>query len=200
MILFFDTETTGLVDFKKPANDPSQPRLVQLGAILSDDEGKELAVVDCLVKPIDHRIPGNMIHGISHDEAMEKGVSLAHALEIFNTLWNLIQNFSGCLVAHNFNFDCKVLSSEFQRNGYVSEIKHGFCTMLASTSLVGARQPNGRIKWPKLSEAYKFFFNEELVDAHDALTDVRACKRIYFELLRRRSLQNNQVTNLENAI
>lgn len=196
MILFFDTETTGLVDFKKPANDPSQPRLVQLGAILSDDDGKELAVMDCLIKPVGFRIPDNMIHGISHGEASEKGVYVEEAMATFM----MLSSGDPIRVAHNFNFDCKVLTSEFKRSGCISEIEPGFCTMLASTSLVGAKQPNGRIKWPKLSEAYKFFFGEELVDAHDALTDVRACKRIYFELLRRRSLQNNQVTNLENAI
>lgn len=196
MILFFDTETTGLVDFKKPANDPSQPRLVQLGAILSDDDGKELAVMDCLVKPVGFRIPDNMVHGISHDEAVVKGIDI---YDVLGTFARLTMVHMKEYVAHNISFDSKVLGSEMSRNGDWSEIT-GFCTMLASTSLVGARQPNGRIKWPKLSEAYKFFFGEELVDAHDVLTDVRACKRIYFELLRRRSPQNNQVTNLENAI
>jgi len=37
-------------------------------------------------------------------------------------------------------------------------------------------------KWPKLAEAYRHLFNEEIKDAHDALADVRACARIYFEL------------------
>lgn len=196
MIIFFDTETTGLVDFKKPANDPSQPRLVQLGVILSDDDGKELAVMDCLVKPVGFRIPDNIVHGISHDEAVEKGVCVEEAIRIFGTFYRM----KDTLVAHNLKFDQIIIQSEIWRitSSIISD--NGFCTMLASTSLVGAKQPNGRIKWPKLSEAYKFFFGEELVDAHDALTDVRACKRIYFELLRRRSPQNNQVTNLENAI
>jgi DNA polymerase-3 subunit epsilon len=40
-------------------------------------------------------------------------------------------------------------------------------------------------KPPKLSESYQFFFNEELVGAHDALVDARACARVYLELVKR---------------
>lgn len=34
-------------------------------------------------------------------------------------------------------------------------------------------------KWPRLSEAYRFAFNEDFSGAHDAMADVRACLRIY---------------------
>ncbi len=40
-------------------------------------------------------------------------------------------------------------------------------------------------KWPKLQETYKFLFGEEFEGAHDAMADVRACARIYFELRNR---------------
>ena len=32
--LIFDTETTGMVQFRKPPEDPSQPDLIQLGMLL----------------------------------------------------------------------------------------------------------------------------------------------------------------------
>lgn len=32
LVYFFDTETTGLPQFKLPSNDPSQPHLVDLAA------------------------------------------------------------------------------------------------------------------------------------------------------------------------
>jgi DNA polymerase-3 subunit epsilon len=38
-------------------------------------------------------------------------------------------------------------------------------------------------KPPKLSECIQFFFNEELVGAHDALVDVRACVRVFRHLM-----------------
>jgi hypothetical protein len=55
--------------------------------------------------------------------------------------------------------------------------------MLSSTGICKIPKKQG-YKWPKLSEAYQHFFGEELKDAHDALVDVMACKRIYFEGLK----------------
>ena len=36
--LIFDTETTGMVEFRKPPEDPSQPDLIQLGMLLVDTQ------------------------------------------------------------------------------------------------------------------------------------------------------------------
>jgi hypothetical protein len=36
MHLFFDVETTGMIDWKAPMLSPRQPRVVQLAAILDD--------------------------------------------------------------------------------------------------------------------------------------------------------------------
>jgi hypothetical protein len=40
MRLFFDVETTGMIDWKAPMLSPRQPRVVQLAAILDDANGK----------------------------------------------------------------------------------------------------------------------------------------------------------------
>ena len=55
------------------------------------------------------------------------------------------------------------------------------CTMLSSTGILKIKTKQG-YKWPKLEECIKFFFDEQLEGAHDALTDVRACIRVYKEL------------------
>ena len=37
-------------------------------------------------------------------------------------------------------------------------------------------------KWPTLQELHSTLFNESFDGAHDALSDVRACARCFFEL------------------
>jgi hypothetical protein len=37
-----------------------------------------------------------------------------------------------------------------------------------------------KYKWPRLSEAYKFFFGRDFEDAHDAAVDSKACAEVYF--------------------
>jgi hypothetical protein len=44
MLLFVDTETSGLIDFAQPTDHPSQPHIVQLAALLCDDDE------DCTVR------------------------------------------------------------------------------------------------------------------------------------------------------
>jgi hypothetical protein len=63
--------------------------------------------------------------------------------------------------------------------------KSTFCTMEKSTNLVKLPGKYGKYKWPKLVELYKFLFNEELTGAHDALVDILATRRCYYELLKR---------------
>jgi DNA polymerase III subunit epsilon len=66
-----------------------------------------------------------------------------------------------------------------------------FCTMEASAPIVNL-PPTERMvaagfnkpKPPKLEECIKHFFKEDLKGAHDAMIDVSACRRIYFELKR----------------
>ena len=60
--------------------------------------------------------------------------------------------------------------------------KPRFCTMKSTTDICRIPSPRGGYKWPKLGEAYKHFFGEELQGAHDAMNDVRAAMRIYFHL------------------
>ena len=88
------------------------------------------------------------------------------------------------LVAHNIKFDRPVITAELARCGKLNGQfnKQQYCTMLNATGVCKIVGPKG-FKWPKLSEAIKFFFGEDLVNAHDALTDVIACKRVYFKLM-----------------
>ena len=59
--------------------------------------------------------------------------------------------------------------------------------MQASTDYcaIPSNSPYGGYKWPKLEELYRKLFGCMFDNAHDALADVEATKKCYFELLDR---------------
>lgn len=181
MILVFDTETTGLVRHKLPASDPTQPMIVQLAAILYDNEANELDMMNVLVKTDGWDIPQVVVnvHGITKARADAEGISLADAINRFN----LMVAQAKLAVAHNIKFDSGVLQCAYAKLGMPvpTGFPPGFCTMESSTQL--CKLPGrSKYKWPKLSEAHRFLFKEDLPQAHDALADVRATARIYFAI------------------
>jgi DNA polymerase III subunit epsilon len=186
-ILFFDTETTGLVDSRMPPGHESQPHLVQLAAVLRDDTGIERAAVNLIIKPDGWTIPEKAasIHGITTEIATANGVGLRHALVIFVAL----ARRASVVVAHNLDFDeaviltaSKRLAPDFDPFG----TQQRFCTMKAAVPILKlphAKEPRpgepDKYKWPSLRECIHFFFGEEMTGAHQALADVRACMRVY---------------------
>lgn len=185
-ILYFDTETTGFLAAGKDKTDPAQPRIVQLAALLKED-GKVLAQMNFIIKPDGWTIPEDAarVHGISTEHAEANGIPIAIALSVFNRLAGL----ADLVVAHNFAYDDTVVQAEFARIGRVSPhvSKNSFDTMLASTEIVKLPSKRGGYKFPKLIEAYKFFFGKEFDGAHNAMVDVDACREIHEELVRRKT-------------
>jgi DNA polymerase-3 subunit epsilon len=193
MILAFDTETTGLPDFRAPSDAPQQPHLVQLAALLCDAAGREHAAIKILVRPDGWTIPEEVtaIHGISTEMATAYGVPESLAVRIFLGL------HARCMthVAHNLSFDRRIMRIAMLRTGMardrVEEIEQtqGACTLHATTKLLNLPPTEKMVaagfnkpKPPKLAECIKFFFNEDLEGAHDAMIDVRACARVHFHL------------------
>ena len=185
MILFFDTETTGVPqNYKAPVSDLANwPRLVQIAWLLTDADGTEVRSVEHIIKPHGFVIPADVvrIHGISTEKAQEAGLELAAALGEFAA--DLAP--AAVLVAHNLQFDEKILGAEFLRLGQRNPLptQPRLCTMQAGTDV--CRLP-GRygFKWPSLDELHRKLFKESAASAHQALADVRACARCYFELRR----------------
>ena len=95
---------------------------------------------------------------------------------------------SDALVAHNVQFDAKTIMAE-----YIRQTGHWLqplfrldkiCTMMKSTKYCNLPGRYGNPKWPKLGELYFKLFGEELTDLHDAMADVHACAKCFFELKR----------------
>lgn len=183
--LYFDTETTGLWDFKGGITSSQQPKLVQIGALLEDDGGKMLAEVDLLVSPNGWVIPegASNIHKITTDLAHSGGVSLANACFVFR---DLVAS-ADIVIAHNLEYDMNVMS----HNLHIAEVPEipwaklkQACTKLLTTPIVKALPfRNGQYKWPTLDQAHRHFFGTGVgTDAHNAMVDVQACRRVYHEL------------------
>jgi DNA polymerase III subunit epsilon len=186
VILFFDTETTGLP--VRGGDLDQQPHLVQLAAVLMDDQGRERCSLSTLIKPEGWTIPAEAaaIHGITTEDAERFGVPLKAALSVFFG-WS---QAAAHRVAHNAAFDVGVMMNAAMRTwGKQPEKLPAFCTMRAATPIVNL-PPTGRMlaagfnrpKAPKLEECIRHFFGEALEGAHDALVDVRACARVFFKL------------------
>jgi len=185
--LFFDTETSGFHRKGLEPNDPNQAWVVQLGAILSDKD-HIYAAVNITIRPQGRTInPGaQKIHGISVTQANNGVGEFATAAMFANMIMR-----SDTLVCHNFNFDIKMVRDLLIRNdmNQASETLNStssYCTMQNSTDLckLPGRWP-GKFKWPKLTELHKCLFNEDFSDAHNAMADVMATRRCYYELRKR---------------
>lgn len=188
--LFFDTETTGLPNYDRPVDHPSQPHIVQLAAILVDDDGIERASLNVIIKPDGWTIPEGAaaVHGISTELAAAVGIEIRAALGVFLRL----RRIATTAVAHNIKFDLWLTETAIRRTFGVlipEWLGERFCTMEASSPIVDLPATDrmkaagfDKPKPPKLSEAYQHFFGEDLIGAHDALVDVRACRRIFDHL------------------
>lgn len=184
LAIFFDTETTGLPQFKEPSEGESQPHIVQLAAHLVDiDSRKIIQSMDVIVKPDGWVIPDEVseIHGITTEYALQVGIPEKQAVEMFLALWGGRKR-----IAHNTTFDNRIIriaTKRFCEEQVIDAWHTGEyqCTG-ALTKPIMQMLPKNKYgyKMPKLIEAYKHFTGKELQNAHSAIADVNACMEVYF--------------------
>lgn len=184
MHLFFDTETTGLPLFKDPSDHPEQPDLVQLAAVVMDEDMKERASMSVIIhtgRKSDEK--ALLAHGIDLDVTEKYGIPLVDALDQFRNLAQMAK----VGICHNYDFDSRLMRIAYKKIGR-KEGADGilppekYCTMKTATPIcklppVGPRR--GGYKWPKLEECYGMWFGKSLEGAHDAMVDVRATIEVY---------------------
>jgi len=186
MYLFFDTETTGLPkNWNAPLTDLNNwPRIVQLAWQYYNEKGILQASANRIIRPEGFIIPeqASNVHGITTEKALAEGIALKDALLEFADVLSASQ----FLVAHNINFDEKVTGAEFLRNNIPYDLFSlaKVCTMNSAVDFC-ALPGNYGYKWPTLMELHNKLFKEGFDGAHDALADVTACARCFFELKNR---------------
>lgn len=194
MDLFFDTETSGLINFKAPNSHSSQPWIVQLAAILSTKD-RIYGSLNCLLKPLqsDWTITQGAYeaHKISIEDVNTYGLEGRIGLGIFTDLASM----STTMIAHNNEFDWRLLDIMATRLESINQIilmelkkKSQVCTMKSTTELCklpATFKGRGKYKWPKLEELHRHLFKCDF-NAHDAMEDVKATRRCYYKLVEER--------------
>jgi DNA polymerase-3 subunit epsilon len=174
--LFFDTETTG---FKTST---FTPEIVQIGALLQDMEsGKvvgELNLICQAANPIPPVV--SEIHGITDDLSARFGVKQAVADGMFATL----ASKADVVVAHNIEFDLGIIDGAWQTSRAILKSKPQFCTMRSCSPIKDMpRKHAGKTQYCKLADAYRYFYEQDFDNAHDAMADVRACRDVFLSLI-----------------
>ena len=174
---FFDCETTGLPKSK------NTPFLVQLAWEIYDADKRLLGRKDYLVRPDGYTIPrsSTSVHGITHDQALASGVPLQYAIAqlLADTNRPAIR-----MVAHNLQFDARIIGVEAQRAGlrFSFDGRFVYCTMINTVKVCRIPKRGGGHKWPSLLELHQHLFGSRFNEAHNARCDVRATADCFFEL------------------
>ena len=193
-VIVFDCETTGLPKNKNLSPEISEnwPYIVQLSWLIYDDVTQQITNInDHIVKlPDNIEIPAAAInvHGITNEKMRTKGTPMSDVLRKFT------RDFMSCqiLIAHNFDFDNKVIQSEYYRNNQINWLgrhrKIEYCTMKYGKPVANIQKQSKfhsgmYLKSPKLSELYYVLFKTHPSGLHNAMIDVMACFRCFHEML-----------------
>lgn len=188
MELFFDVETTGLPSRGATCYDLdaySGARIVSIAWVLRS-KYEVVSQHYHIIRQEDSNsdpLGASFVHGINRSMTQKFGKDLSCVLKDFVS----DMESSETVVAHNFDFDSKVVGSELYRLGLDPSrfLKHkSHCTMKSNTDLVKKQFENFEnsktYKWPKLSELYQFCFHEEMKGAHNALVDVENTVKCFY--------------------
>ena len=184
--LFFDTETENIIPRNvHPSKFEKYPRLVSIAWILRNEKNvysQHYFIVKNETEGTE--IGASFIHGINRELVDKFGNPLELILDLF------MKDVKICnkIIAHNIDFDVKMVASELFRlgrnyHGDTLLLSDSFCTMKESTEIVRIPSKFGNsFKWPKLIELHTFLFGKGFDSAHNALVDTTALVNCYYKL------------------
>ncbi len=181
-IVVIDTETTGIFDFKQPADGPRQPRMAQFAGLKLDTGWPDqVERFSAYVRPDGWTMPAEAaaVNGLTTEMLIEQGRPVADVLD-----WYAAAVEAGYIVvAYNAQFDLKVMRAELRRAGRddMFERTPNICVMRPMTEICRIPSPRGGFKWPKLEQACAHLGITN-ANAHDALGDAEAALAVFFAL------------------
>jgi DNA polymerase-3 subunit epsilon len=158
-ICFFDIEATGLSVVRD--------RIIQIAIIKYFADGSEPEELSMLINPgIPISLEAMMVHGIQPKDVAKKPT--------FQQVADKLLEFIGKsdLAGYNSNrFDVPILMEEFARVGIEFDV--------SKRRLIDIQRIFYKMEPRTLRAALKFYCNEELKDAHDAMADVKATISVF---------------------
>ncbi len=131
--LIFDTETTGIVNYKCKENLDLQPSIVQFGALLVEDD-KIYSKISLIINPeVPIPLSASNVHGITNEIAIKYGVPAIDLTHLFCDLLKCTDR----VVAHNLEFDLFIMRVACWRDELqIDETFKSACTMKSSTEII----------------------------------------------------------------
>ena len=182
-ILWFDTETTGIF--------PSKHSMVQLAAVV-DIDGKAVEIRSFNFKPLEGRSIDKAsltINNLSEKDILNYPEAKESILELKKFLGHYVDKYNTAdkfvPAGYNIRFDVNFLYSTWKAAGD----KYGpgsyiFSCPIDVMSLVGMMVAKGmRLQNYKLETLCKSF-GVDLFTAHDAVSDIKATRRLYYKLIK----------------
>jgi DNA polymerase III subunit epsilon len=158
-LCFFDLEATGLSVVRD--------RIVQIGIVKYFKDGREPEEFSQLINPgIPISLEAMLVHGIQPKDVAKKPTFQQLAQKIYDFIGN------ADLAGYNSTrFDVPMLMEEFARVGMDFDV--------SKRRLVDVQRIFYKMEPRTLKAALKFYCNEDLKDAHDALADVKATIAVF---------------------
>lgn len=210
-LLVFDVETTGLIPkidpvTKKPGPLEEMPYIIQISFIIfnlydfSIEKTYNAYIKIKNIEKISEEITN--LTGITQEKCANQGIEMKIALEEF---YNEYIN-SDYVIAHNINFDRRMIMIEIERNYLELEEKsknilnlfdplfcklkgiENYCTMLSSIHICNimieskTNKTKSYKKFPKLTELYYILFKSNPANLHNALVDTLVCLRCFLKI------------------
>ena len=195
--LTFDTETLSLVkDWKTPVDKmtpeqlANEPLTLQVAWIVNEIDTETLEIIEletfkAYVQP-STSYPSFTEQNFENNEAVKvNGISWQMCIDSEFDMKSILQKMRksidehnvDCLLAHNAQFDVKVLQCELKRigiNDWLSGL-HIICTKILFKGFADAAGIRAT-----LESAYRYFNDGQIFDnAHDAFADVNGCYNVF---------------------
>lgn len=184
--LLIDTETNGVMDYKRPADADGQPRVAEFAAIAMDEHGEVEYEFQRYIKPLmtedgpawTMTAETTDINKITNDMLWNHGVDIKEVLEWYGRHIEM----GRAIVAFGAQFDCKMMRAEFRRAGMddLFERTPNICLMRSARPWAKSlgreiiKAGGSQKGWPKLTDLATFCgVPFDPADLHGALADVR---------------------------